>query len=174
MSQLRSGILLLDKPAGITSAEALNRLKRRHRFARIGHGGTLDPFATGLMLVLLGEATKIARFLLEGEKAYEAEARLGNIQGQLVNSIELDRQAAESRIRRQLERVRDQARTEIDELNRAIAELDERLSELEQAASVIRGRLGITPETAAEEDEEAEEPPTVLDTGEAADDFGRP
>lgn len=77
MTENRSGILLLDKPAGITSADALNRLKKKHRFSRIGHGGTLDPFATGLMVVLIGEATKIARFLLEGDKLYEAEAALG-------------------------------------------------------------------------------------------------
>lgn len=73
----RSGILLVDKPAGITSAEALNQIKRQHRFARIGHGGTLDPFATGLLVVLIGEGTKIARFLLEGEKEYTAVASLG-------------------------------------------------------------------------------------------------
>lgn len=73
----RSGILLVDKPAGITSADVTNQLKRKHKFARIGHGGTLDPFATGLLVVLLGEATKVARFLLEGEKEYEAVAKLG-------------------------------------------------------------------------------------------------
>jgi tRNA pseudouridine55 synthase len=93
MTENRSGILLLDKPAGITSADALNQLKRKHRFARIGHGGTLDPFATGLMVVLLGEATKVARFLLEGEKQYEAEAALGletdsgDLTGTVVNTL---------------------------------------------------------------------------------------
>lgn len=93
MTENRSGILLLDKPAGITSADALNQLKRKHRFSRIGHGGTLDPFATGLMVVLLGEATKVARFLLEGEKHYEAEALLGvetdsgDLTGAVVNTL---------------------------------------------------------------------------------------
>jgi tRNA pseudouridine55 synthase len=72
----RSGILLVDKPAGISSAEITNQLKK-HKLNPIGHGGTLDPFATGLMVVLVGEATKIARFLLEGTKEYEAEATLG-------------------------------------------------------------------------------------------------
>lgn len=72
-----SGVLLVDKPAGITSADVTNKLKKKFKFARIGHGGTLDPFATGLLVVLLGEATKAARFLLEGEKRYEAEASLG-------------------------------------------------------------------------------------------------
>ncbi|MGE3260989.1 MAG: tRNA pseudouridine(55) synthase TruB [Bacteriovoracia bacterium] len=75
---LRSGVLLVDKPAGMSSADVTNQIKRKHKFARIGHGGTLDPFATGLLVVLLGEATKVARFLLEGEKEYEAEAQIGS------------------------------------------------------------------------------------------------
>lgn len=77
MSSLRSGVLLVDKPAGMSSADVTNKIKKRHGFARIGHGGTLDPFATGLLVVLVGEATKVARFLLEGEKEYVAEATLG-------------------------------------------------------------------------------------------------
>lgn len=75
----RSGILLVDKPAGISSASVTNQLKKKFRIDRIGHGGTLDPFATGLLVVLVGEATKIARFMLEGDKEYEAEARLGEV-----------------------------------------------------------------------------------------------
>ena len=71
------GVLLIDKPAGLSSAEVTNRLKKKFRFDRIGHGGTLDPFATGLLIVLIGEATKVARFLLEGDKEYEAVAALG-------------------------------------------------------------------------------------------------
>ena len=74
----RSGVLLVDKPVGMSSADVTNKIKRAHRFARIGHGGTLDPFATGLMVVLLGEGTKIARFLLEGQKEYIADAQLGS------------------------------------------------------------------------------------------------
>lgn len=73
----RSGILLVDKPAGMSSADAINKIKRKHPFKRIGHGGTLDPFATGLLVVLVGEGTKIARFLLDGEKQYVALAQLG-------------------------------------------------------------------------------------------------
>jgi tRNA pseudouridine55 synthase len=75
-SIVRSGILLVDKPVGITSADAINRLKKKFHFSKIGHGGTLDPFATGLLVVLIGEATKIARFMLEGEKSYFARASL--------------------------------------------------------------------------------------------------
>ena len=73
----RSGILLVDKPAGMSSADVLNKIKDSHNLPRIGHGGTLDPFATGLLVVLIGEGTKIARFLLEGDKLYEATALLG-------------------------------------------------------------------------------------------------
>jgi tRNA pseudouridine55 synthase len=77
MSAPFSGVLLIDKPVGLSSAEVTNRLKKKFKFERIGHGGTLDPFATGLLVVLVGEGTKVARFLLEGEKEYEATAALG-------------------------------------------------------------------------------------------------
>jgi tRNA pseudouridine55 synthase len=72
------GIILVDKPAGITSAEVVRRIK--HRLAkgtRVGHLGTLDPFATGLLPILLGEATKLAPFLQAGEKEYVGIVRLG-------------------------------------------------------------------------------------------------
>ncbi|NUM87666.1 MAG: tRNA pseudouridine(55) synthase TruB [Bdellovibrionales bacterium] len=69
-----SGVLLVDKPAGLSSAAVVARIRKRHGIAKIGHGGTLDPFASGLLVLLVGEGTKIARFLLEGEKSYEAEA----------------------------------------------------------------------------------------------------
>lgn len=72
-----NGILLVDKPAGISSAAAVARLKKAHRLDKLGHGGTLDPFATGLLVLLVGEATKISRFFLGGEKEYEAEAAIG-------------------------------------------------------------------------------------------------
>ncbi len=72
------GVLLIDKPAGITSAEAVRRIKRHlGRRTRVGHLGTLDPFATGLLPILIGEATKLAPFLQEGEKEYTGLIRLG-------------------------------------------------------------------------------------------------
>lgn len=74
---MRSGILLIDKPAGISSAHAIKKIEKRFRLEKIGHGGTLDPFATGLLVVLVGEATKIARFLLADRKGYSAVARIG-------------------------------------------------------------------------------------------------
>jgi len=72
------GILLIDKPAGITSAEAVRRIKRSlGRAARVGHLGTLDPFATGLLPILIGEATKLAPFLQAGEREYCGAILLG-------------------------------------------------------------------------------------------------
>ena len=61
----------------MSSAAVGNKLKKHFKLEKIGHGGTLDPFATGLLIFLLGEATKVSRFLLQGEKEYEAEAKLG-------------------------------------------------------------------------------------------------
>src|SRR5690348_4533358 len=72
-----SGILLLDKPQGISSNRALQQAKRLFGAARAGHTGSLDPLATGLLPVCFGEATKIAGYLLGARKAYAAECRLG-------------------------------------------------------------------------------------------------
>jgi tRNA pseudouridine55 synthase len=71
-----TGALLVDKPAGATSHDVVARV-RRERGGKVGHAGTLDPFATGLLIVLLGRATRLQRFLLELPKTYVATARLG-------------------------------------------------------------------------------------------------
>jgi len=72
-----SGILLLDKPAGWSSNQALGKAKRLLGERKAGHTGTLDPFATGLLPLLFGEATKFSADLLDADKAYEATAQLG-------------------------------------------------------------------------------------------------
>ena len=72
-----SGILLLDKPQGLSSNQALQRVRHLFRASKAGHTGSLDPLATGLLPVCFGEATKIAGFLLGSKKAYDAEVRLG-------------------------------------------------------------------------------------------------
>jgi tRNA pseudouridine55 synthase len=72
-----SGILLLDKPQGLSSNQALQRVRRLYNARKAGHTGSLDPLATGLLPICLGEATKIAGYLLGSRKAYEAELRLG-------------------------------------------------------------------------------------------------
>jgi tRNA pseudouridine55 synthase len=71
------GVLVLDKPEGLSSAHAVETVKRRLRASRAGHGGTLDPMATGVLAVCLGEATKLAQYLLADDKAYLAEGVLG-------------------------------------------------------------------------------------------------
>ena len=71
-----AGVLLYDKPAGLTSHDAVERV-RRQRSMKAGHAGTLDPFATGLLLILLGRATRLQRFLTGLPKTYLATARLG-------------------------------------------------------------------------------------------------
>jgi tRNA pseudouridine55 synthase len=71
------GILLLDKPQGLTSNDALVRARRLLNAAKAGHGGTLDPMATGLLPLLFGEATKFAHDLLDADKRYWAQLTLG-------------------------------------------------------------------------------------------------
>src|SRR5688572_31252181 len=71
------GVLLLDKPGGITSQTAVTRVKRLFNAAKAGHTGTLDPMATGLLPVALGEATKFSAALLGATKGYRATIRLG-------------------------------------------------------------------------------------------------
>ena len=72
-----TGILLLDKPAGMTSNEALQRVKRLYRARKAGHTGSLDPLATGMLPLCFGEATKISGFLLDADKHYRMRCRLG-------------------------------------------------------------------------------------------------
>ncbi|MDE1961979.1 MAG: tRNA pseudouridine(55) synthase TruB, partial [Xanthomonadaceae bacterium] len=100
-----SGILLLDKPAGISSNRALQLAKRLYGAAKAGHTGSLDPLATGLLPICFGEATKVASYLLGSRKAYAAACRLGtttttdDAEGEIVQvrSVpELDAAAIES------------------------------------------------------------------------------
>ncbi|WP_277057089.1 tRNA pseudouridine(55) synthase TruB [Trichlorobacter lovleyi] len=71
------GFLVIDKPAGISSHDVVNRVRRILGTRKVGHTGTLDPFATGVLPIAVGEGTKAIQFLDEGEKAYEAVIRLG-------------------------------------------------------------------------------------------------
>ena len=72
-----NGILLVDKPAGFTSFDVIAKLRGILRMKRIGHGGTLDPMATGVLPVFLGEATKLCDLLPNQDKAYRASFQLG-------------------------------------------------------------------------------------------------
>ena len=71
------GIVLLDKPAGMTSNAALQAVKRLFDAQKAGHTGSLDPLATGLLPICLGEATKVSAFLLDADKHYRFTVRLG-------------------------------------------------------------------------------------------------
>src|SRR5690348_10704653 len=77
MRRRLDGVLLLDKPRGITSNAALARIKRLYEAAKAGHTGTLDPLASGLLPICFGEATKFAGFLLDAPKRYVATVRFG-------------------------------------------------------------------------------------------------
>lgn len=72
-----SGIIIIDKPAGITSAKVIALLKRKAGLRKVGHTGTLDPFATGVLICCLNQATRIARFFLHGHKKYQGTLVLG-------------------------------------------------------------------------------------------------
>jgi len=72
-----NGILLLDKPSGMTSNAALQTVKRLYRARKAGHTGSLDPLATGLLPLCFGEATKVSGFLLDADKRYRVVCRLG-------------------------------------------------------------------------------------------------
>ena len=72
-----NGILLIDKPQGMTSHDVVRRVRRLLRIRRVGHTGTLDPLATGVLPVAVGEATRIVEFLMEGDKTYRAVLKLG-------------------------------------------------------------------------------------------------
>lgn len=73
------GLLVIDKPKGLSSHDVVQRVRRLLRTKRVGHAGTLDPLATGVLLVAVGEATRLVEFLMEGEKTYRTELRFGEI-----------------------------------------------------------------------------------------------
>lgn len=73
------GLFLVDKPTGITSHDVVAFVRRQLGIRSVGHAGTLDPLASGLMVVLVGEATKLSDYLLTGDKAYRATVQLGTV-----------------------------------------------------------------------------------------------
>lgn len=83
------GVLVIDKPGGPTSFDVVRQVRSLLKVKKVGHTGTLDPMATGVLPICLGEATKVAGFLTEGDKAYDATVRLG---------VETDTQDAEGKV----------------------------------------------------------------------------
>jgi tRNA pseudouridine55 synthase len=106
--QSLDGVVLLDKPLGLTSQSAVTRVKRLLGAAKAGHTGTLDPMATGLLPIALGQATKFSHGLLEAEKSYRATVRLGiktttgDLEGEVVarSTVDCDAQAVNDALSR--------------------------------------------------------------------------
>src|SRR5580765_2607178 len=98
------GVLLLDKPLGLSSNDALQKVKRLYRAEKAGHTGTLDPLATGLLPLCFGAATKFSQISLDADKAYRAVLRLGQVtrtgdaEGEAVQTrpVDVDRAALEA------------------------------------------------------------------------------
>ncbi|WP_305043003.1 tRNA pseudouridine(55) synthase TruB [Geoalkalibacter sp.] len=87
------GLLLIDKPRGMTSHDVVARVRRILRTRRVGHAGTLDPLATGVLLVAVGQGTRLVEFLMEGNKTYRATLKLG----ELTDTLDADGEIIERR-----------------------------------------------------------------------------
>ncbi len=86
------GLLIIDKPTGISSFDVVRRVRRLYKTRKVGHAGTLDPLATGVLVVGLGDGTRLIQYLMEGEKSYRATFKLGEAtdtqdsEGQIIDS----------------------------------------------------------------------------------------
>ncbi len=87
------GVLLIDKPTEHTSHDVVARVRHKLRQKRVGHAGTLDPMATGLLLVLVGKSTRLSQYLMSGDKEYEGEMTLGVV----TNSQDAEGEVVETR-----------------------------------------------------------------------------
>jgi tRNA pseudouridine55 synthase len=100
---MRDGILIIDKPSGLTSHAVVQRVRRATKTRQAGHAGTLDPMATGVLVVCLGQATRVSEYLLGHDKTYRATIRLGvetntyDADGEVVatNEVKVDRAGVE-------------------------------------------------------------------------------
>ncbi|MFC1773092.1 tRNA pseudouridine(55) synthase TruB [Pseudomonadota bacterium] len=112
-----NGILLLDKPTGITSNEALQQVKRLYFAKKAGHTGSLDPLASGVLPICMGEATKISAFLLDADKRYQVRCQLGittataDAEGEVLETRPVDVYTPQ-----QLEMVFDEFRGDIEQI----------------------------------------------------------
>lgn len=88
------GIILIDKPSGITSHKVVEMIRKKLGIKKVGHAGTLDPLATGLLIIMIGKATKLSNQLISESKTYEVEMKLfietdtGDVTGNLINNEE--------------------------------------------------------------------------------------
>lgn len=89
------GVLLIDKPAGMTSHDVVDRVRHHLKMKRVGHAGTLDPNATGLLILLIGKATKLSQYLMGLDKIYEGVITLGkktntqDVEGEVLEELEV-------------------------------------------------------------------------------------
>jgi tRNA pseudouridine55 synthase len=91
--EMMEGILNIDKPGGMTSHDVVNRIRRLAGIRRVGHAGTLDPLATGVLLICLGRTTRLVEYLIGHPKTYEATIRLG----QTTNTYDADGEVTDER-----------------------------------------------------------------------------
>ncbi len=110
------GILLLDKPSGLTSNRALQRVKRLYGAAKAGHTGSLDPLATGMLPICFGVATRLGGFLLDAAKAYRVTARFG---------VATDTADADGAVTERLDQPRPTVAALRDGLGRFLGEIDQ-------------------------------------------------
>lgn len=104
------GILLIDKPAGKTSAHVVADIKHHFKFAKVGHGGTLDPGATGLLIILIGKGTALSNQVMGGDKIYTGEILIGtetttqDTEGEIVAELPYDL-VTEDRVREEMSKL---------------------------------------------------------------------
>jgi len=117
------GVLVIDKPRGMTSHDVVDDIRRILHVRRVGHTGTLDPFATGVLVMLIGRATRLAQFLSGVEKEYEAVIRLGyatdtgDVTGKPIKTGDEDRTSTIGELNReQIEAALESLRGEIDQV----------------------------------------------------------
>ncbi len=113
---LFAGVLNIDKPTGMTSHDVVNRIRRVAEMRRVGHAGTLDPLATGVLLLCVGRATRLVEYLVGQSKVYEATIRLG----QTTNTYDAEGEVLQERplsfTPHQLESALDQFRGPIEQI----------------------------------------------------------
>jgi len=111
------GLLLVDKPPGLTSHDVVDRVRRHFGIAKVGHGGTLDPMATGLLVLLLGRGTKLSDRLLNSDKVYEGVLFLGvmtdseDVEGRILEEKDASTVTAEQVEAEMRKRLGDQMQT---------------------------------------------------------------
>ena len=102
------GILLIDKDAGCTSHDVVNKVRRILKIRSVGHAGTLDPLATGLLVILVGRATKVSQYLMSLDKVYDGEMKLGvetnsqDSEGEVVSKLPVPESVNEAYMREQM------------------------------------------------------------------------